>query len=105
MQTARHPDGPDPDEIELEPCPYVWIGDRIAVYHSASATFYAPREICGPNGMHCVMIRATPLWWNEYSRYDTVLVKTDPDAIGIDAVTVARVRCFFSYTHDHVNHK
>lgn len=78
------------------------------VYHSASATFYAPREICGPNGIHHEMIRATPLWWDEYPRCDTVLIKTDTDALGIDAgidaVTVARVRGFFQI-HDHVNHK
>lgn len=51
------------------------------------------------------MIRATPLWWGEYPRYDTVLVKTDPDAVGLDALTVGRVRCLFSYKHEDVTHK
>ncbi|KAI0682812.1 hypothetical protein C8T65DRAFT_750046 [Cerioporus squamosus] len=104
-QMELDPDGPDPDEIDLDMCPYVWAGDRVSVYHCASATFYAPSELCGPCSMHREMIRATPLWWGEYPRYDTVLVKTDPNAIGLDALTVARVRCFFLYKHKDVTHK
>ena len=105
LQMELDPEGPDPDQVDIDQCPYVWAGERISIYHSASATFYAPSELSGPHGMHREMIRAAPLWWGEYPRYDTVLVKTDPDAIGIDAMTAARVRCFFMYKHDGVTHK
>ncbi|KIJ19304.1 hypothetical protein PAXINDRAFT_7797 [Paxillus involutus ATCC 200175] len=45
---------PDDDlagvEVPLAECP-VFQG-RVSVYHSASATFYAPSELAGPGGMH-----------------------------------------------------
>lgn len=77
LQVRYDPDGPDPDDIPVENCPYVWQWDSISVYHCASAAFYAPSEQCGPYGMHREMIRATPLWWGEFARYDTVLVNID----------------------------
>lgn len=105
LQTQRDPDGPNPDHIPLEECPYVWNGERIDVYHCATATFYAPSELAGPGGMHREKIRATPRWWRQHPRYDTVLVSLDRDALGMDGMTVARVRCFFAYRDEDIVHE
>ncbi|TFK84682.1 hypothetical protein K466DRAFT_496109 [Polyporus arcularius HHB13444] len=105
LQSQRDPDGPNPDLIPLDECPYVWSGESIEVYHSATATFYAPSELAGPGGMHREMIRATPRWWGLHPRFDTVLVSLDRDALGMDGMTVARVRCFFTYRDEDVVHE
>lgn len=98
-------DGEDPDDVLLEQCPYVWSGSRISVYQSASAAFFAPSDHAGPNGMQREMIRATPSWWGEHPRYDTVFISTNQDALGMDGMEVARVRAFFSFRHDDIEYQ
>ncbi|KAI0757759.1 hypothetical protein C8Q80DRAFT_1091076 [Daedaleopsis nitida] len=100
LHRQYNPDDPDPDALPIHLCPYVWSGSSIAVYRTASSTFYAPSELCGPGGMHREMIRATPRWWGAYARYDTVLVNIDPDRLGLDGMLVARIRAFLSYLHE-----
>ncbi|THH31395.1 hypothetical protein EUX98_g2771 [Antrodiella citrinella] len=48
---------------------------NVALFYSASATYYAPSEECGTGGMHREIIRSNPSWYDAYSRYDTVLVQ------------------------------
>ncbi|KAI1790354.1 hypothetical protein LXA43DRAFT_1148653 [Ganoderma leucocontextum] len=91
LYVQAHPDANDADDVPLEQCPYVWGGSCLSVYHSASAAFFAPSEHAGPNGMQREMIRATPCWWGQYPRYDTVFISTDQDALGMDGMEVARV--------------
>ncbi|KAI1789248.1 hypothetical protein LXA43DRAFT_1155148, partial [Ganoderma leucocontextum] len=105
LYTQARPDGDDADQVPLENCPYVWGGTRLSVFHSASAAFFAPSEHAGPNGMQREMIRATPCWWGEYSRYDTVFISTDQDTLGMDGMEVARVRGFLSFEHEDVEYK
>ena len=89
----------------MDDCPYLWEGTRISVYHAASAAFYAPSEHSNMGGMRREMIRSTPLWWNEYPRYDTVLVSIDEDALGMDGMQVARVHAFLSFKHEGCVHQ
>ncbi|KAG1816281.1 hypothetical protein EV424DRAFT_1293851, partial [Suillus variegatus] len=42
--------------------PLLEIISPISVFHSASATFYAPSDLSGTHGIHCEIIRSTPLW-------------------------------------------
>ena len=49
-------------------------------------------------------IRALPSWRNGPSRYDTVLVSTDSQLDGMIGLDVARVRLFFSFTHEDIEY-
>ncbi len=89
----------------MDECPYVWSGERVDVYHCATATFHAPSELAGPGGMPRELIRATPRWFGLYPRFDTVLVSLDRDALGLDGMMVARVRCFFAYPDEDIVHE
>lgn len=44
-------------------------------------------------------IRAVKLWRKGPGRYDTIFVNTDPSADG-RRLDIARVRLFFSFSHD-----
>ena len=87
------------DAVPLALCPAFYSGSRLSVYHHAIATFYAPSELCNPNGMHHEIIRCNPRWFGGKPRYDTILVETDADAIGLDGMTVARMLVCVSFVH------
>ena len=71
--------------------------ERVSVYPSAVATFYAPSDICGTGGMRCERIRSIPSWRGGPGRHDCVFLETDPDAEGMRGLDIARVRLFFSF--------
>lgn len=73
--------------------------NKINVYSSAVATFYAPSDISGIGGMRSERIRAVDTWRNGPGRYDTIFVNIDSSAEGMRGLDVARVRLFFSFTH------
>ena len=77
---------------------------RIDVYTSAVATFYAPSDISGVGGMRRERIHAIETWWKGPGRYDAVFVSTDPSAEGLQGHEVARVRLFFSFSHNFVKY-
>ncbi|KAH9951837.1 hypothetical protein B0H21DRAFT_843134 [Amylocystis lapponica] len=97
---------PDDDlsamDIPLDECPE--FHGHIAVYHSASATFYAPSELSGPGGMHRELIRSNPAWYKQYPRYDTVLIQNGPDTDPMLGMLVGRVLGFLSFTHEDVRY-
>ncbi|KXN93142.1 hypothetical protein AN958_00066, partial [Leucoagaricus sp. SymC.cos] len=75
-------------------------------FRSAVATFYAPSDVCGTNGMTSERIRAVPLWKKQGSRYDTIFVKQSPDNETISTgLQVARARLFFSFIFQGEMHK
>lgn len=82
--------------------------EKITLYTSAVATFYAPSDISGIGGMRYERIRAVDTWRNGPGRYDCVFVSTqvdsdsDASAKGMDGFDIARVRLFFSFKHDGV---
>ncbi|TBU40371.1 hypothetical protein BD309DRAFT_993112 [Dichomitus squalens] len=93
------------DIVNIEQCPEISPLTSISVYRHAKATFYAPSELAGPNGMHREIIRCNPRWYGDKARYDTVLVETDSDAIGLEASTVARLRACIAFTYQNVRYE
>jgi hypothetical protein len=77
---------------------------KIAVYSSALATFHAPSDMSGIGGMRRERIRAVKSWRKGPGRYDTIFVNTDPSIEGMRGLEVARVRLFFSFSHDCVEY-
>jgi hypothetical protein len=77
---------------------------KITVYPSAVATFHAPSDISGIGGMRRERIRAVKSWRKGPGRYDTIFVNTDPSLEGMRGLEVARVRLFFSFSHDNVEY-
>jgi hypothetical protein len=81
------------------------INSRFKIFHSASATIYAPSDPSGRSGMLREYIRANPSWGkgpDAVPRFDTVFVETDADEEGMHGMHVARVRMFFSFKHEGV---
>jgi hypothetical protein len=76
----------------------------ITIYPSAVATFHAPSDLSGIGGMRRERIRAVESWRKGPSRYDTIFINTDPSKEGMRGLDVARVRLFFSISHDGVEY-
>ncbi|KAF8881638.1 hypothetical protein BD779DRAFT_1445352, partial [Infundibulicybe gibba] len=94
----NNPHSPIPgSQIELDKCPE--FNSRVYLYPSAIATFYAPSDISGINGMHCERIHATQSWRHGPPRYDCVFIEKDPGIEGFRGLHVARVFGFFSFMH------
>ncbi|KAN0094739.1 hypothetical protein V8E55_003026 [Tylopilus felleus] len=91
LHTKIHSDNDGP----CDTCPF--YTDKISIFNSASATFYAPSDLCGTRGMRCEYIRSCPNWRNEGPRHDCVFVITDPELPGFRGMDVARILCFFSF--------
>jgi len=77
---------------------------KITIYSSALATFHAPSDFSGIGGMRCERIRAVKSWRNGPGRYDTIFVNTNSSKDGMRGLNVARVRLFFSFSHDGVKY-
>jgi hypothetical protein len=73
--------------------------EKITIYPSAVANFYAPSDISGVGGMCKEQIHAVKMWRNGPGRYDTVFVNTNPAAECMLGLDVARVKLFFSISH------
>ena len=93
---------PDADvcgmDAPIEDCPTVSPFLRLKVFHSATATYYAPSDLSGIGGMHRERIRATPTWQNGPGRYDCIFVDNEPDIDGFAGLHVVRVKLFLSFT-------
>jgi hypothetical protein len=88
-----HQDHGPPPDVDISMCPQFF--GKISVFHSASATYYAPSDPSGIGGMRRECIRASPSWHKGRPRYDCVLVTTD-NLGGMRGLDVARVLLFFS---------
>jgi hypothetical protein len=86
----------------LDDLPQFRAREKIVVYKSAVATFFAPSDISGIGGMRRERIRAISNWRNDGSRYDCMFVNTDPTEDGMRGLDVARARLFFSFRHSGV---
>ena len=77
--------------------------DRISVFHSAMAIYYAPSDPSGIGNMHHEYIRSTPAWRGEGERRDCILVNTSESEIpgSINGLEAARVMLFFSFKFRH----
>lgn len=71
---------------------------KIYVYHSATATYFAPSDLCGAGGLHREKIRSAPYCYRQ-ERRDTVFIEVDGDKVGMDGMLIGRVLLFFSFRH------
>ena len=104
LQGQLHPDLDRESLISANSLPDILpnFRERISVYNSASAMFYAPSDLSGVGGMRREHIRAVPSWRKGPPRHDCIFVCTDEAAEGMQALEVARVRLFFSFTYSGV---
>ncbi|KAI0281136.1 hypothetical protein BGY98DRAFT_913797, partial [Russula aff. rugulosa BPL654] len=75
LHDQLYPDGPPANKMELEECSE--IHTKISVFGSAIATFYAPSDECGLQGMQHERIWSTHLWRNQGPCRDCALVIED----------------------------
>ncbi|KAG2107467.1 uncharacterized protein F5147DRAFT_745971 [Suillus discolor] len=80
------------------------IYEKITLYTSAVATFFAPSDLSGIGGMRYERIRTVDTWRNGPGHYDCVFVSTDSSADGMRGLNIARVRLFFSLKHDGITY-
>jgi hypothetical protein len=78
------------------------INVKISVFHSAVATFYAPSDPSGTQGMRRERIRSAPTWRGKKPRRDCVFVSEDETKPGMSGMAVVRVMLFFSFEYDGV---
>jgi hypothetical protein len=78
---------------------YPSLQGHVSIVYSAVATFRAPSDISGMNGMHREHIRATQSWRQGKARYDCVFINSNSDLDGMGGLEVARVLTFFAFTH------
>ncbi|KAG1796926.1 uncharacterized protein HD556DRAFT_1441101 [Suillus plorans] len=78
------------------------VYEKITLYSSAVATFFAPSDISGIGGMHYKRIRAVDTWGNGPGRHDCIFISTDPSAEGMRGFDIAQVRLFFSFKHNGI---
>jgi hypothetical protein len=94
---------PDQDpNVPLSHCPP--FSSPVSVYHFATATFYAPSDLSGINGMRRERIYANPCFRHGPPRYDCVFIETDATLPGMHGLHVARVKLFFSFSHENINY-
>ncbi|KAL0058217.1 hypothetical protein AAF712_015113 [Marasmius tenuissimus] len=93
------------DSLPIDECPPLWSDIDVDVFHSVTATFYAPTDPSGIAGMKREVIRATPSWRKGQRRYDCVFVEVDPEADGMRGLNVLRVRLFFSFEYRGKDHQ
>ncbi|KAJ7346269.1 hypothetical protein DFH08DRAFT_701453 [Mycena albidolilacea] len=92
-----NPDAPiSGAQIALDQCPE-FTTERVFIFNSACAVFYAPSDVSGVGGMRHERIRATKSWYHGPPRYDCVFLEHDPDAAGFHGLHAARVWLFFRF--------
>ncbi|KAF5330759.1 hypothetical protein D9619_005328 [Psilocybe cf. subviscida] len=72
----------------------------ISVYHSATATFFAPSDPSGQRGMRRERIRCTPSWRKTGPRRDCAFVVEDQNKRGFRGMSVVRTQLLFSFSHE-----
>jgi hypothetical protein len=78
---------------------YPNLQGNVHIVYSAVATFRAPSDISGMNGMRREHIRATPSWRQGKARYDCIFINSNANLDGMAGLQVARVLAFFAFMH------
>ncbi|KAF7333067.1 hypothetical protein MVEN_02371300 [Mycena venus] len=89
-------------QAPISDCPE--FSERIYVFNSARAVFYAPSDVCGVGGMHHERIRATKSWYRGPPRYDCVFIEHDTDAPGFRGLHAARVFLLFRFKFRNIDY-
>jgi hypothetical protein len=98
-----NPDAPLPGaRIQLDQCPE--FSERVFLYNSARAVFYAPSDVSGVGGMHHERIRATKSWYRGPARYDCVFLEHDKELPGFRGLHAARVRMLFRFKYHGIDY-
>ena len=94
------------DQLESDgsSSPSFYLPDKIYVYSSAIATFYAPSDLCGSGGMRRERMHAVTSWRQGAPRYDCVFINTDESEPGMHGLSVARAKLFFAATVNRVKY-
>jgi hypothetical protein len=99
-----YPDSEIPSNL-LEMTAYPAFNGNIAIFYSALATFLAPSDSHGVNGMCREYIRAMSSWRRGEARYDCLLLNSNPELDGMRGLDVARVLMFFSFSYFAKEHQ
>jgi hypothetical protein len=86
--------GDEPPSL-IKDCPP--FKGEIKAYHLATATFYAPSDLCWAGGMRHEWIWSTPCF-HGHLWHDTVFVVLDDSQPGMDGMEIRQVLLFFSFT-------
>ena len=101
-----HPISDSSSASKSLPTALPFFNKPILVYPSAVATFYAPRNLCGTQGMHHECIHAVNSWRQGCGCYNCLFVNTDPTAQAMLGLDVAHICLLFSFTnsiHAHLS--
>ena len=96
MYAWRHPNRPIPNNVDTR----INFTGKIQVFHSATARFYAPSDLCGAGGMYRQCIWCNPFWYG-HPRQDTVFVVQDEGKTGMEGMLVARLCLLFSIVDEY----
>ena len=80
------------------------INGKISVFHSATATFYAPSDSSGMHGIRRERIRSTPSWRGRGPHRDCAFIVEDETKPGMGGMAVARAILFFSFEYEGVHY-
>ncbi|KAI0691935.1 hypothetical protein BC835DRAFT_1534514 [Cytidiella melzeri] len=98
-----HPESPyGAEAVPVHALPIV--RGTLSIFHSATATFYAPSDTSGRYGMYRERIRSTPRWHSNGPRRDCAFVVEDEDQPGFPGMSVVRIRLFFSFKHSGITY-
>ncbi|KAJ6626686.1 hypothetical protein B0H10DRAFT_1941690 [Mycena sp. CBHHK59/15] len=91
-----HPQAAAPSgRVPISDCPE--FSERVFMYNSACAVFYAPSSVCSIGGMHHERIQAVKSWYRGPPRYNCAFIEHDPDAPGFHGLHAAHVRLLFRF--------
>ena len=96
LQDQLYPDSDSSTSTSLSAV-LPFFDELISVYPSAVATFYAPSDLCGTQGMCHKHIHAVESWRQGHGHYDCVFVNTDPAAQGMLGLDIGHVCLFFLF--------
>ena len=91
-------------ESDTSSSPVFYLPDKIYVYSSTVATFYALSDLCGSGGMRCERIHAVTSWRQGAPQYNCVFINTDDSELGMHGLSVAQAKIFFAATVDCVKY-
>ncbi|TFK17359.1 hypothetical protein FA15DRAFT_683552 [Coprinopsis marcescibilis] len=89
---SRHPTRSVPSDVNEA----VRFTGKIRVHFSATASFYAPSDVCGIGGMQRQVIRCHPRW-KAHPRKDIVLIRQE-DSPTLSGMRIAQILLLFSFT-------
>ena len=88
------------DQLKLDgsSSAFFYLPDKIYVYSSAIATFYAPSNLCGSSNMCHECMHAVTSWRQCAPQYDRVFINTDESEPGMCSLSVSWANPFFTTT-------